>query len=202
VTLDAEQVAALAPDAASLKAGRALASERHWSGLGRSPRALWGLCQGSGSKPYQAQVDLEGPAFRCSCPSRKFPCKHSLGLFLILAGQPAKFTQAGPPDWVSSWLQARAERADRKAEKPAAETTSTPSDREPGEGPRVTTRPTKAAVERLAKVDAGMKELELWLGDLVRRGLASLSGESYAFWGSPAARMVDAQAPGMARLLR
>jgi uncharacterized Zn finger protein len=25
-------------------------------------------------------VDLSGPAFRCTCPSRKFPCKHGLAL--------------------------------------------------------------------------------------------------------------------------
>lgn len=32
--------------------------------------AVWGLCQGSGKDPYQTQIDLIGPAFRCSCPSR------------------------------------------------------------------------------------------------------------------------------------
>ncbi len=32
--------------------------------------AVCGLCQGSGKNPYQTQIDLIGPAFRCSCPSR------------------------------------------------------------------------------------------------------------------------------------
>nr|WP_279163542.1 SWIM zinc finger family protein [Rhodococcus erythropolis] len=27
-------------------------------------------------------VDLRGPAYKCSCPSRKFPCKHALGLLV------------------------------------------------------------------------------------------------------------------------
>ena len=43
---------------------------------------LWGLCAGSGKNPYQTIVDLSGPAYKCSCPSRKFPCKHALGLLL------------------------------------------------------------------------------------------------------------------------
>src|SRR5258708_19410843 len=104
VGLTAEQVAGLAPDGGSLTAGRGLASERRWSGLGQSGHALWGLCQGSGSKPYQTQADLGGPAFRCSCPSRKFPCKHALGLLLLAADSPAAVPVSEPPEWVAPWL--------------------------------------------------------------------------------------------------
>ncbi len=100
-----EQIIALAPDASSAKAGRELASPRKWASLGcQGERAAWGECQGSAKEPYQAIVDLSEPAFRCSCPSRKFPCKHALGLFLLLASQPAAFTQQACPGWVSEWL--------------------------------------------------------------------------------------------------
>lgn len=47
-----------------------------------------------------------------------------------------------------------------------------------------------------------MEELERWLHDLLRQGLASAHGKPYSFWEAPAARMVDAQAAGVARLLR
>ena len=83
-----EQIVALAPDAGSVKAGRELATARKWVSLGRSEQAVWGECQGSGAKPYQTKIDLSEPAFQCSCPSRKFPCKHALGL-LLPAGRPA-----------------------------------------------------------------------------------------------------------------
>jgi hypothetical protein len=66
VRLNPDQVVALAPDAVSLRAGQGLASERSWSGVGQDERALWGLCQGSGTKPYQTQVDLDGPVFACT----------------------------------------------------------------------------------------------------------------------------------------
>ncbi|OMI32995.1 hypothetical protein SPAR_43686, partial [Streptomyces sparsogenes DSM 40356] len=82
----AEQVLALAPDAASRKAGSKLATPGPWSGAGAHGGGVWGLCAGSGGKPYQTVVDLDGPAYRCSCPSRKFPCKHALGLLLLWAG--------------------------------------------------------------------------------------------------------------------
>src|SRR5262245_38024511 len=103
----AEQILALAPDASSAKAGQSLASPGHWLTLGHDPRCAWGECRGSGQKPYQTQIDLGEPAFRCSCPSRKFPCKHGLGLFLLLERQPAAFSQAEPPAWVQQWLESR-----------------------------------------------------------------------------------------------
>src|SRR4051794_6572598 len=84
-TWTSEQIMALAPDPGSAKAGKDLGNARKWKTLGRDDRAAWGECQGSGANPYQTQIDLSEPAFRCSCPSRKFPCKHGLGLFLILA---------------------------------------------------------------------------------------------------------------------
>ena len=94
-----EQIIALAPDAASAKAGRSLATASKWQNVGQDERALWGECQGSGAKPYQTVIDLNEPAFKCSCPSRKFPCKHALGLFLHLASKLAAF---GVPSFACS----------------------------------------------------------------------------------------------------
>ena len=54
--------------------GRAPAAPRRWSGAS---------ARGSGKTPYQVSIDLAGPAYRCSCPSRKFPCKHALALLLL-----------------------------------------------------------------------------------------------------------------------
>ena len=50
-----EHVLALAPDASSASAARGLASPTLWTdvGVSESPPAVWGLCAGSGSKPYQ-----------------------------------------------------------------------------------------------------------------------------------------------------
>ena len=58
----AEQVLALAPDAASRKAGSKLGAAGPWSGAGSSDEGtVWGLCKGSGSKPYQTVVDMRTP---------------------------------------------------------------------------------------------------------------------------------------------
>src|SRR4051795_4347100 len=91
-------VEGLAPDAASVSAARKLARPAPWSDTGRDERAVWGLCRGSGARPYQVQVDLDGPAFRCSCPSRKLPCKHAVALMVRLGG--GAFQGAARPEWV------------------------------------------------------------------------------------------------------
>lgn len=188
MTWTAPQILALAPDSSSAKSGQELANARKWPGLGATEDAAWGECQGSGSKPYQAQIALAEPAFKCTCPSRKFPCKHGLGLLLLLEKQPEAFTQTDMPDWVSQWLESRTQKAEQKAQKveaapdPAAQA--------------------KRAAQRETKVAVGLADLDHWLRDLVRHGLADAPSKPYSFWDGPAARLVDAQAPGAARLVR
>ena len=114
MTLTLEEVTALAPDDASAKAARGLLSPARWPLLGASAQAAWGECQGSGSRPYQTQVDLSGPAFRCSCPSRKFPCKHGLALLMLRAQDASRFADGEPPAWVAEWLASRGEKAQKK----------------------------------------------------------------------------------------
>src|SRR3954470_21096321 len=106
--LTAEQIVALAPDAGAARAATGLAAPRHWPRLGRDDAVAWGECQGSARDPYQTAVELAGPVFRCSCPSRKLPCKHGLGLMMLLLRQSATFVEGPPPPWVAEWLTGRA----------------------------------------------------------------------------------------------
>lgn len=187
-----EQILKLSPDAASAKAARGLLNPKKWSGLGTNERAVWGLCQGSGSKPYQAQIDLSEPAFKCSCPSRKFPCKHGLALFLLLAEQLKEFNQSSPPEWVAKWIESRSGRAAKKEAK-ELEASKAPADPE---------AQAKTAAKRLERVKNGVADSQRWLEDFVRTGVAQASSKDPAFWENAAARLVDAQAPGLARLVR
>jgi hypothetical protein len=185
--LTSDQILALAPDSSSAKAGAGLANARKWSGLGANEAAAWGECQGSGKLPYQTRIDLRDIAFKCTCPSRKFPCKHGLGLYLLLASDADLFSDGDAPTWVTEWLTARAGRTERKQQR---ETAPDPEAQ------------AKRVAAREAKVAAGLEELELWLRDLVRMGIAGLPSKEYSFWDAPAARLVDAQAPGLARMVR
>lgn len=188
--LTAEQVMTLAPDASAATAGRKLATLKDWRNLGRSDAALWGECQGS--TLYQVRVALFDLTTSCSCPSRKFPCKHGLGLLLLAANDPASVPEGPPPDWVTAWLEKRSARAEQRATK---------EEPPPATYGNTTAKPTRVD-QRAARVAAGLDALDLWLGDLMRNGLASVATQPATFWEQQAARMVDAQAPGIAARLR
>jgi SWIM zinc finger len=176
----------LAPDAGSAKAGQGLANPRHWVSSGLDGDALFGECQGSGSKPYQVRIDLAEPAFKCSCPSRKFPCKHAIGLLLMHAS--GSVSSALKPQWVEEWIAERATRAEKKKER--AEAPPKPVDVE---------AQAKRKENRLERVGEGLAALRLWMTDLIRTGLTSVPSRGFAFFDEQARRLVDAQAPGAAR---
>jgi len=186
-----EHVLSLAPDVSSRKAATKLSAPAPWSATGSDDTALWGECKGSGSTPYRTVVELTGPAYQCSCPSRKFPCKHALGLLLLWSA--AGTGQSAAPVWATDWLTARKEKAQQKAEAATAVTV-------------VPEAAAAAAAKRLARraerVAAGAVELEARLGDQLRAGLADAPNQGGAAWGAVAARMVDAQAPGLASRVR
>ena len=188
--LTSESVLALAPDASSSKAAQGLLKPGQWPTLGFNDTAVWGECKGSGSKPYQVEADLSGPAFKCTCPSRKFPCKHSLALLLLRIQQEAAFTQDEAPDWVKEWLDARGKRAARQEQK-----------QENKDQPADPAAAAKREASRLKRMASGLDDLERWMCDLIRHGLGQLSGNT-AWQEEVAARMVDAQLPGIAARLR
>ena len=191
-----EHVLSLAPDAASRKSAAKLSAPAPWSDTGSDDRALWGWCQGSGGTPYRTVVDLVGPAYQCGCPSRKFPCKHALGLLLLWSARGTG--RAAAPDWATGWLEARREK-ERQQHR----------DREQGrqraagpDGEAVRPEAARRAARRAERVAAGAAELQARLADQLRTGLADAPQQGPAAWAAVAARMVDAQAPGLAARAR
>ncbi|MER6689073.1 SWIM zinc finger family protein [Streptomyces minutiscleroticus] len=196
----ADQVLALAPDAASREAGSELGAASPWSEAGHSDEGtVWGLCKGSGSKPYRTVIDVadaSGPAYTCSCPSGKVPCKHALGLLLLWAGGDGAVPRGQAPDWAVRWASDR--RRHVREEGRGKRTTDGAS----GDAPAGREAARRRAERRSEHVTAGAVELERRLGDLLRGGLAAAEREGYGLWEETAARMVDAQAPGLASRVR
>ncbi|MGX6605498.1 DUF5691 domain-containing protein [Micromonosporaceae bacterium Da 78-11] len=175
------QVETLAPDAPSVKAARSLAAAGSWSATGLlDDMILWGLCRG-----YQVCVDLSGPAFKCSCPSRKIPCKHALGL--LTAWAESGVSAAPAPAFAAEWQAARLARAEAK---PRAAATPDP------------VAAAKRVEQRAERVAGGMAELRRWLDDQVQQGLAGAQRGGHQPFDAMAARLVDAQAPGAAGTVR
>lgn len=188
MNLSEDQILTLAPDESSKKSGKDLANPTKWVTKGVNEQALWGECQGSGSKPYQTQIDILNIAFKCSCPSRKFPCKHGLGLLLLYGRQKANFPVNEPPAWVADWLSKRTEKQEKQAEK---------KDKPVDEAAQA-----KRQQARQLKVSDGIEELSIWLKDIVRNGIMNMPEKGPVFFENIARRMVDAQAPGLAGMIR
>lgn len=137
-------------------------------------------------------MDKSGPAFRCTCPSRKFPCKHGLALLLLLAQNSSSFVAGNPPAWVTEWLASRRQRAEQQEQKKSDGDSAVPSDPEAA---------ARREAGRLQRMGMGLSDLERWLADRLRQGLAQLPAQA-GIWDEMASRMVDAQLPGMALRLR
>jgi hypothetical protein len=194
-----EQVVAVAPSPARFAAAEGIAVPARWAALGADRRAAWGRCRGSGREPYDTMVDHAEVAWRCTCPSRSQPCKHALALLAMwVRGQ---VPETAAPAAVARWAESNARRsafADRPASEPAAESPSS----EPDERTETTTDRDRARDERLSRLVEGLVDLDRWLDDRIRTGLADPALARYATWDSLAARLVDARAGALANRIR
>ncbi len=194
------QAEALAPDEAALYAARSLARGNQWLTTARSERGIWGEMQGSGKNPYRAQVDLATleVAFKCSCPSRKFPCKHSLSLLLLYVKEGKLFSPTAEPDWVQTWL-------DQRQSKKQTPTNANDDNNEPNndsETDKKTKDKEKRSQTQLDRAQNGIAELSLWLSDLIHGGLLALPEKSAAYFEQMSTRMIDAGMPGLSNTVR
>lgn len=186
MNLTLEQVEAMAPDSAAAAAGKKLMAASQWPELGRSPEALWGKCQGS--SVYQVKIDLVNMGYNCSCPSRKLPCKHVLGLLMLAAQSPQTAPPSPAPAWVEDWLLKRRAREEKQSV-PETKPTRGQADAKAAE---------RRALERTKLVGDGLARLDLWIHDMIRAGVAEVAVKPESHWEQQAKRLVDAQAPGLA----
>ncbi len=206
-----EQVEAVAPTPAALTAARPLVSLTRWGSVGADERAVWGVCRGSGAEPYDTMVDHVGVGYSCTCPSRRRPCKHALALLLLWAD--GQIAVAVPPPPVEAWISRRraaAERASAADTGPGSDGTEPVASSESVAGESGADEPAetgdadrdRARDERVERMHAGLSELDRWLDDRMRTGLADPALGRYSTWDDLAARLVDAQAGSLANRIR
>ena len=208
VTID--KIEALAPDQASLSAALKIKSSA-WSVLSRNEADgfAWGECQGSGSTPYKVALSTSDLGYKCSCPSRKFPCKHSIGLMLQLAKSAHSFSPADTPDWVHDWAGRRRsagvaepglqkEGAPKASMSEAQETAGEDAQDDPLAEARAAKQRERLKAQREAAILAGLDEFDLWISDILQRGISAFLSDTSQFCRIAAQRLVDAKAPGLA----
>ena len=205
-----ERIEALAPDQSSLASARKLLKASSWPTLAEGEGLIWGECQGSGATPYRVAVTEADAGYKCTCPSRKFPCKHALALMWMRADRSAAFAPASVPDWVKDWLSRRrgtstgaskAEDEARPKTRPSIRLTGIPeagADADPKAEQRAAAARERNRLEREAAVLAGLDDLDTWLSDQVQHGMANFVAQTAQVCRTIAQRLVDAKASGLA----
>jgi hypothetical protein len=185
--MEMDQIRSLAPDPASFARGQKVASQtRKIQGLGQGEGLLWG--EFLGSAHYLTQYDSKQPGWKCSCPSRKQPCKHVLGLLILHCLDPDSLPETEVPELVQAWKDRRVKAAQTKTQKAQ---TGEPVVDLAGQEKRVQARE--------ARVSQGLSGLQRWMEDLAHQGLGRL--QDGADFEVQARRLIDAQAPGLSSRL-
>ena len=190
IPIDETFVDSAAPNAGAISKGKGLARKGKLVVLNKDAddTIIFGECKGSGKSNYATSVDFTdptNPTYRCSCPSRQFPCKHALGLMYAWAyGQ--TFVVADVPDDVATKRAKAVERVAKRKERAA--------------------KPKKVNKKALAKkIDAqleGLDVLERMTHDLVRSGLGALNPKTARTLEEKAKELGNAFLPGAQNALR
>lgn len=164
--IDEDFIKSVAPNPAAVSNGRGLAGD--FIGLTRDENSTcyWGSCRGSGKNPYVVSADFineEKPIFRCTCPSRQFPCKHALGLLYCIA-EGKKFSVGQLPEDIIS------KRA--KLTRPVTREKSV-------EPPKTNTA---ALLKKMKQQLTGLSSVRRFLDDMLKLGLASCTPKQIKQW--------------------
>jgi hypothetical protein len=164
-----------------------LATSTTFSMRGSCAGVIWGQLRGL-SDEYKVVYLPETKQMRCSCWIFPKPCFHALALAQVweLEGESAFESQETAPDWTTALLAGKAMTLAKIQENEAQKAIS----RE------------KNYLERIERAFNGFDDLEQWLLDTMKRGLATAISENSNFYEDIAARMADNSMTGISRSLR
>lgn len=176
-----QQLLSLAPDVRTMEDARRLFFAKGWQLLAGDGQWLWGEYVTRDEQRYRPAVRLQPASFRCNCKAARRPCKHALALLLLFRNADDRW-QAGLslPEELAAVARSTAPEGKATAGSPA----------EPGRD------------KRLSLMDEGVDELDKWLADIIRQGLAGLENQPPSFWQQMSARMTDFKLGAIGRRIR
>ena len=204
--INEQQILALAPNASAASNGKKISQKGGFVKLERSEddTLYIGECTGSGKSNYITSVDYideNNPVFRCSCPSRQFPCKHSLALmYEILAKE--TFGVCEIPEDIQQKREKKKAKENKAAEAAKPESEMTEEEKKKAEKKKASAAKTakNARVKKLKTQLEGLDLVEKVVNDLMSAGLGTLGGASLKTYQQLAKQMGDYYLPGPQRL--
>ncbi len=198
-----QQILSLAPNPAAAANGRKISQKGGFVRLERSADDTFylGECTGSGKNNYITTADYivqDAPVFRCSCPSRQFPCKHSLALMYELLAQKNFAICEIPED-----ILKKREKKQAKATKEQSTENLSPEEAKKAEKKKeASKRASKTArTKKLKKQLEGLEMTEKLVKELMRAGLGTMGGTALDTYRQLAKQLGDYYLPGPQRLL-
>lgn len=201
-----QQILALAPNAAAASNGRKISQKGGFVKLERTEddTLYMGECTGSGKSNYITSadyIDENNPVFRCSCPSRQFPCKHSLGLMYEMLAKKT-FGICEVPEDIQKKREKKQAKENRANEAAKPESEMTEEERQKAEKKKASATKTakNARVKKLKSQLEGLDLVEKVVNELMSAGLGTLGGASIKTYQQLAKQMGDYYLPGPQRL--
>jgi len=201
-----QQILALAPNPAAAANGKKISQKGGFVRLERSADDTFymGECKGSGKSNYITSADYivkEAPVFRCSCPSRQFPCKHSLALMYEMLAQKSFNVCEIPEDILKKRKQKLAREA--KAENTGNEAEVSPEDAQKAAKKKEAAKKTSKAArtKKLKKQLEGLDMAEKLVTELMRAGLGTMGGTALDTYRQLSKQLGDYYLPGPQRLM-
>lgn len=175
-----QSITAIAPNPAAASNGKKLSSGGSFQKLWRSEDDSFymGECKGSGKNPYTVSADFideEHPVYRCSCPSRQFPCKHCLGLlYEMMSGKDFEICEI-PADIITKRNKLAA-----KSAPPKSPEEMTPEEAEKAAKKKASAAKAagKAKAKKLETQLEGLDLVEKAVKELMSAGLGTMGGTS------------------------
>lgn len=179
-----------APNANAISNGKKISQKNGFVKLNisKDKTLLFGECSGSGKSNYVTSadfIDSTSPVFRCSCPSRQFPCKHAIGImFDYLANK--TFEEAEIPEDIISKRNKIEVRKEKKEE----------AKKEPK-------KVNKAALtKKIKKQIEGLDILDKFIVEIADRGIANFVGNPIKLYEDLAKNMGNYYLNGAQILIR
>jgi hypothetical protein len=185
ISIDEGYVQSAAPNADAIKNGRALLVKGKFVQLhiDAGETLLFGQCQGSGAQPYSCSADFartDQPTYRCSCPSRQFPCKHCIGLMFAYVFKKSSFTPADIPADLAEKREKLATRVEKK--------------KEDADKPKVVNK--SALAKKITAQLEGLDLLEKLTLDITRIGIGNMNAKTAREIEEKAKQLGNAYLPG------
>lgn len=201
-----QQILAMAPNPAAASNGRKISQKGGFVKLERTQddTLYMGECTGSGKNNYITSadyIDEDNPVFRCTCPSRQFPCKHSLALMYEMLAK-KEFGICEVPEDILKKREKKQAKENKANEAAKPESEMTEEEKQKAEKKKASAARTakNAKVKKLKSQLEGLDMVEKVVNELMAAGLGTIGGASLKTYQQLAKQMGDYYLPGPQRL--